>query len=336
MDSVQSQANRFELALLDAVQRKEIKLPLISLDFGDRVTDRRIIVTSLEAPHRMADALFRDSLYNEQPFRESDVGCCLDVASQKNATAVFGYCPTALLFGMWDSTRLHGGIGPKFTRALVSEIIAIDAVPGKKVSSRIDPVPISATIKLFKAKEGIPCAWTLDEAEAVKKAGKPVPIKGQGRPSEANLGNIAPSCEEGGITMSRAQQTVVLSLPALRQLQFPLDGATNDDVDSAARTVLAAIGLCAVTLAHESGYFLRSRCHLLPTGTLVWELLNRPGTDPERFQLTVEQSTSLLGEAVNHIEPTDWPWSDEIKLQPSEALVNLVRASHDLIGQGDE
>ena len=335
LDSVPSQANRMEQALLDGIERGEIELPLIQVDFGDQATDRRILVTALDAPHRMADALFRDSLLDATPFRKSDVGKCLDTASQTNATDVFGYCPTALLFGMWDSTRLHGGIGPKFTRAMVSEIVAINACTGKKVASRLDPVPISASQVLYKAKEGADCAWTLDPKLAQKKKSTAVPIKGKGRPSEVVLGNIAPSIEDGGITMDSAAQSITLSLAALRNLGFPLNVSEPADakVNDAARTVLAAIGLCAAALANESGYFLRSRCHLWPSGPVQWELLDSPGKTPETFDLPAEAATKVLKDAVGAACKAGLPWSGSIELTPSESLVQLVNASHDLIGQ---
>ena len=76
------------------------------------------------------------------PFRQSDVGKAIDRVSLQNATPLFELCPTALLFGMWDSTGPKGGLGAKFERAMVSEIVGIDAVYGVKTSSRIDPLGI--------------------------------------------------------------------------------------------------------------------------------------------------------------------------------------------------
>ena len=76
-------------------------------------------VTSLTAPHRIADALLRDSLLNGELFRLSDIGKSFADASTKNATALFKVCPTGLVFGLWDSTGPKGGLGAKFQRALV-------------------------------------------------------------------------------------------------------------------------------------------------------------------------------------------------------------------------
>jgi CRISPR-associated protein Csb1 len=61
LDSVQSQANRMEQALLEAHRAKALKFPLLQVDFSDAFSDIGVI-TTLDAPHRIADAIFRDSL----------------------------------------------------------------------------------------------------------------------------------------------------------------------------------------------------------------------------------------------------------------------------------
>lgn len=65
----------------------------------------------LEAPHRLADAIFRDSLLDGTLFRLSDVGRAITDATPRNATDLFRHSPTALLFGMRDSTGPKGELG---------------------------------------------------------------------------------------------------------------------------------------------------------------------------------------------------------------------------------
>ena len=159
LDSVQSQTNRMELALLDAWERKPIPLPVISVDFVSAGLTEVGEITSLEAPHRIADAILRDSRYEDRPFRQSSFGKKLNTMTPRNATALFELCPTALLFGLWDSTGPKGGAGAKFARAMVSEIIGINAQPGMKTSSRIDPLGIMLQAgPLYQARGG---GWTL-------------------------------------------------------------------------------------------------------------------------------------------------------------------------------
>ncbi|MBK1731104.1 type I-U CRISPR-associated RAMP protein Csb1/Cas7u [Thiococcus pfennigii] len=339
LDSVQSQANRMELALLDALEeRGSLALPLIRVAFAD--IPKPIRVTSLDAPHRAADAIFRDSRIEEdgewRAFRESSKGRILDHADLRHATGLFGLCPTALVFGLWDSTGPRGGLGAKFQRALVSEIVGYGAVEGKKTSSRIDPLQIMLGAgPVYAAADG---DWTLSEAEARKEKGKSVKIGKDGKPSEINHGNVTPSIADGGFTLTRAVQTTVLSLPTLRRLRFPLpDGAGTGQVaiSQAARTTLAALGLAAATLAREEGADLRSRCQLFPTGPFVWELLDRPGETPTRFALTGAEAVDLLNRAIDEARQSGLPWEGTIDLTPSPDLVELVRRSQHLAAQAD-
>ena len=327
LDSVQSQANRMELALLEAHRRQEIQLPLLITRFDSDALLKKFTVSSLEAPHRIADALFRDSLLDGVIFRKSDKGRVLDTAEVRNATGLFGLCPTALVFGVWDSTGPRGGLGAKFQRALVSEIIGYGAKAGVKTSSRIDPAQIvldAGPIHERRQETSVAPDWTLDAKAGSKKLGK-------GKPSEANHGNVTPSIVDGGFTISKGVQTTVLSLSALRRQRFPLNGAAESDskTDLLARTALAALGLAAATLARDDGD-LRSRCHLFPLQQPVWELLDRPGAEPASYELTPGSAITLLNEAVSEASSSGLPWEGEIELNPSDELLELVRRSQEL------
>lgn len=332
LDSVQSQANRSELALLAAWERGSLKLPVITVDFTGKDLPKTLRITSLEAPHRIADALLRDSIHPTErvPFRKSSVGKELDNVDARNATALFRHCSTALLFGLWDSTGPKGGLGAKFARAMMSEIVGHDVQVGVKTSSRLDPAQIQlAAGPIYAAKGG---AWTLDESEALKEKGKPIKLGKEGKPSEVNHGNVTPSISDGGVVIGRAIQTVVLSLTALRRLSFPLDGKPATVAqDDAARTALAALGLCAATLAREQNQDLRSRCQLFPTAPFVWELLDEPGAAPEQFTLTRDEALALYKEAMDAAKKAGLSVAeDELVLTPSPQLVELVRRSQDL------
>jgi CRISPR-associated protein Csb1 len=144
---------------------------------------------------------------------------------------------------------------------------------------------------------------------------------------------VTPTIADGGVTVERAVQTTVLSLPALRRLRFPkaVGERSKPDTDQAARTVLAAIGLCAAVLTREQGCDLRSRCLLFPTQPIEWELLDKPGDEPTRFSLSGAEAIALLNEAVTAAKKSGLPWSDkEIVLKPSPELGALVRKSQEL------
>lgn len=331
LDSVQSQANRMELALLESWEREELPLPVIRVAFPHTELLKPLRITSLEAPHRIADALLRDSLLDGVAFRKSDRGRALDLADLKNATGLFELCPTALVFGLWDSTGPRGGLGAKFARALVSEIVGIDVVAGVKSSSRIDPAQVLlAAGPIYHAKDG---GWTLSEADARTEKSKPVKVGKDGKPSEVNHGNVTPSIDakSGGFTIGHALRTTTISLPALRRLRFPVNGDTSVDRDQAARVVLAALGLCAATLARDMGGDLRSRCHLVAESPGIWELIDRPGQEPERFALEPDQAVDLYKSAVAAARQTGLPWLESVlELEPSPQLLALVRRSQEL------
>ena len=331
LDSVQSQANRMELALLEAHRAGKVTLPLIVTRFDQDELLRKFTVTSLEAPHRAADALFRDSLLNGVMFRQSDKGRLLDTADVRNATGLFGLCPTALVFGLWDSTGPRGGQGAKFQRALVSEIVGYAAVPGVKTASRIDPAQIvlgAGPLYERRSETSDLPSWTLDEKEGKGK------LKKSGKPSEAVHGNITPTISDGGFTLSRARQTTTVSLSVLRRLRFPFNGAadSNHETDVSARTALAALGLAAGTLARNDTD-LRSRCQLFAETAPTWELLDRPAEPPRTFDLDQDAALRLLADAIEQARKAELPWEDRIELTPSAELVELVRRSQELASQ---
>ena len=338
LDSVQSQANRMELALQEAVREERIKLPILEARFNDDRLLKKFTVTSLEAPHRIADAIFRDSMLEENGsrvmFRKSGNGKILDTADVRNATGLFGLCPTALVFGVWDSTGPRGGLGAKIQRAIVSEIIGVDAQVGVKTSSRIDPLQVrldAGPIYDRPEKNNESPDWTINIESA---GGKPVKVgkKKDGKPSEVNHSNIPPQIKNGGITIRRAMQTTVLSLAAIRRLRFPLDGqnASDPKVDVKARTVLATLGLLAAVMTREEGADLRSRCQLVPTRDFMWELIAEPGSEPKEYKVDTETAVILFNQAVVRAKEAGLPWEGMISLSPHPDLIELVRRSQEL------
>lgn len=332
IDSVQSQANRMEEALQALWAEKKIALPVISVDFSS-VAPEVGRVTSLTAPHRIADALLRDSLLNGQLFRLSETGKSFTDASTKNATALFKICPTGLVFGLWDSTGPKGGLGAKFQRALVSEIIGVNAANGSKTASRIDPLNIAKDAAVLYKAANSDEMWTANPEEAERKDGEPVKVgksEKAGKPSAVLHGNIAPSIDSvgGGVTIDEARHTVVLSLASLRRLGFA-KGATE------ARTVLAALGLLALLAAESRGHDLRSRCLLVPKKgfALKLEAVARDGgTTP--VDLDLVGAIALYNEAVGKLP--DGIMFDKragealVELQPSPKLADLVKKSREL------
>jgi CRISPR-associated protein Csb1 len=364
LDSVQSQANRMEQALLAAYRAGRVQLPLVTVDFSGHGELREIgEITVLDAPHRLADAILRDSMLNGTLFPATPKGQVLRRATPRNATELFRLCPTALLFGVWESTGAAGGLGVKFQRAIVSEIVGIGAVVGRKTASRIDPLQIGR-IPIYEALEPEgEVRWTANEEKAVRdgtnndgtsKYGRfKVSTRAKGVPSEINHGNVTPDMARhrgevvrlgrdlegqqriirdrdelpGGVTFEYVKHTAVLSLAALRKLHFPLDG--GGDGSQQARAVLAALGLFALTELRRNDYDLRSRCALVLDGAPALEIVKRDGTT-EPFVLDETTAVPLLDEAVRGLPPQLAWQTDPVRLTPSRALVDLIIQSRQL------
>lgn len=332
LDSVQSQANRMEEALEALWATRTIRLPVVSVDFSE-VAPEVGRVTSLTAPHRIADALLRDSMLGNQLFRLSDIGRSFADASTRNATELFKVCPTGLVFGLWDSTGAKGGLGAKFQRALVSEIVGIHAVYGSKTSSRIDPLNIMKTDVYLAADEDQ--QWTTDVDKAKRNdKGDPIRFGKEGKPSELNHGNVTPGVDivAGGVTIDEARHTVVLSIASLRRLGFTTGAAE-------ARTVLAALGLLAILAADSRGHDLRSRCLLVPKqgGALRLEAIARDGSTTP-IELDLAGAIALYNEAVSNLPEGmkfTQPAGEAIaELKPSPKLADLVKKSRELAAAG--
>lgn len=352
LDSVASQANRLEEALLEGWRRGELPFPVVQVDFSkEEGLEDLEQITALQAPHRIADALLRDSVLGGTPFRHTTVGKEVTDARPTHATAMFKHCPTALVFGVWDSTGPKGGLGAKFQRCLVSEIVGIDVATGVKTASRLDPTGIQTKAgPVFKHKDPSQ-DWTVDPKEAELAKGKPVEFSRsggdgkKGSPSAINHGNIPPSIDAaaGGVTMSHAVQTTVLSLGALRRLRFQtacsgerLPAEQRDTAETAARTALAALALAAIVYHRDQGYDLRSRSTLVAKEPLVFELLGRDGGEPERFSLSRSEAAALLKGAEQKARQLGLGWDPKpITLTPAPKLAGLIRKSRELAASGE-
>ena len=338
LDSVASQANRAELALLDAHEQGIIEFPVPYIDFSDSDVIREFDkLTVLEVPHRIADAIFRDSLLDGELFRNSDIGRSITDASPRNASAMYRYAPSGLVFGVWDSTGPKGGLGSKFQRAYVSEIVGHEAQFGVSVGSRLDPLKIVRlpSDQLIFNHQDETKVWTLDKSKAqLDNKDKPKPADrgsgegNPGQPSKINHGNVTPTRDiaAGGITMAYAEQTSVFSLATVRKLRF--DGYSVDQTH-AAHAALMALGIVAMKHVWNSDFDLRSRCLLIPEERPVVELLRRDGSiEPNAIDFTLDTADKLLDEAAGRARDLDVGWEEnEIALQPSDDLLELMRRS---------
>ena len=368
IDSVQSQANRLEEALLAAAEEggehERVRLPYVSVDFSKAGLEPLERITSLDAPHRVYDAILRDSLLNGTPFMQSEEGRRLAAAKPADATALLELSPTALLFGAWHSQGEGGGLGAKFPRALVSEIMGVDTpveeivsnrytdksgrgIDGRHVFVHVEEVtdgrrtremeartagrrtgsridPLGILRKVEVFKGASASDWSTDKGDVGKGAKKV-------RPSEINHSNIVPTIEPLGVTCDHAEHRVTITLAGLRRLRFG-----GEAKDAAGRALIASLGLLAVAEQDTRGYALRSRCDLVCDGDPPLELVRADGSTVP-LDLDRAGARHLYRQAYVEASQVGFGFRS-LTLQPQAKLIEIVRRSRQLAleGQGEQ
>ncbi|MBT0774158.1 type I-U CRISPR-associated protein Cas7 [Kineosporia sp. J2-2] len=303
LSSSAGQANIAEQALLRAWGSGEISLPIMRLLHQGQA---EMTLTSLEFPHRYADAYVRDSLLDGQPFDRSELGQALRAATPDDARALFRHDPGSLVFGAWDSHRK--GRQQRFPRIYSSELIGWDPVVAKRSAGRLDPLNLKGAVKPEKDAQG----W--DFVASGQK------VKGE-RLSEIGHGNIAPNPQHGGVTISSAQRMATISLAGLDRIGF---GDAPREASVAARVALAAYALLADRLAFSApSLWLRSGCELmLREERLEWV---RRGNVTDRFELSRREAVELFQNAVQRSAAAGIGFAtDVIDLRPSPALAKAI------------
>ena len=147
LDSTPSQANRAEEALLRARRAGVVQLPLFQVEHSG---DTDVVLTSLEFPHRYADAYLRDSSLDGVAFDKTDLGKSLLAASLQDVTALYTHDPGSLVYGAWNSHRK--GRQQKFPRVYASEVIGWDPTMGQRNAGRMDPLNLQGAQKPAEAR----------------------------------------------------------------------------------------------------------------------------------------------------------------------------------------
>jgi CRISPR-associated protein Csb1 len=276
LDSTPSQANRVEEALLSAARGRKAPVPLLEVVHSGDVPVR---LTSLEFPHRYADAYLRDALLDGTPFDRSELGRSMLAATMQDARALLVNDPGSLVFGAWNSHRK--GRQQKFPRVYCSEVIGWDPVVGARNAGRLDPLNLQGGQKPRKDGED----WEFT-AVSTKAKGEKL--------SEIGHGNIAPNEQHGGVTISSAQRTATVSLAALDRIGF---GPVDEAAAVAGRAVLAAYAIMADRLAFGgASLWLRSGCELVVESERL-EWVNRGG-GTEQITISRQDAVELYKLAV--------------------------------------
>lgn len=306
LDQVQSGNNRIEEACADAVRAGRLRLPYLLLEH-ELSTGRTVWVSSFTAPHRYADAYWRDSTIDGVPFDRSQVGQRLRAASMDDCTPLYEREPFSLVLGSWDSHRK--GRAARFARVYRSEIFGVAPEFGFRAAGRMDQHNLIGAVRSPELATDGSGGW-----DHVVPDGRAA--KGE-RLSAIGHGNIAPVKAHGGVTVRDVRRVATLSMAGLARLRF---GDTPAAAADAARVALAALALAGDRLAFAGpGLWLRSGCDLvIESETLGWR---QRGGRTEPWSLTAAEALSLFEHAVDRAERAGLPMaSDVVRLQPGKAL----------------
>ncbi|RIZ56023.1 type I-U CRISPR-associated RAMP protein Csb1/Cas7u [Vibrio sp. PID23_8] len=297
VDSVGSFANRIEAELYNLEM-----LPNITTDVNGTE------LSAMELPHRIYDAILRDSNLEGTPWRESEIGQELLSSDKKDATALYKYAPSTILLGGWDS---HGGDavqGVKLARAVACEIWAGPGTAGNHKAQRIDPLLIPRNAEKYYLIDG---ALSLAENQDDKHAKKP---------SELGHGDI-PASSSKGVFVEQINFNGHISVTRLNRYQFPDEnGDITPERNQAAVNVLVEVAKLGISRVLDS-LDLRSGCDLY-TESRQCELIYADGT---KEAIELSSSTDALESAIEIAKEKGLVFSEKpVKLTANEKLENLA------------
>ena len=325
IDNVPSQANRLEEAIRR--HRLSIKAPELVLDLagvGNLPVHLPRRLSSLEFPHRNADAYLRDARLGEDDFTRTDLGRAIFGATPQACGPLMAWFPQALLYGFWQSHLGRKRQNTKHARSWVSEIVGWNpgATETKVLGLKGDPLNLS-TEETVTSKPDDRMDWTIGTGATVE-GGKKDRLSEMGHGQVPFMGDEAPAA---AVSFARVTQRATLSFAQLRRIS--LGSGHSTEADAAARALLVALGLHAHQIAFGRGFALRSGAELRPAVVEVtW--LGTNGDEPCALG-DADVSLARLRTAMMHASSVGVPlagWDKEpVLLTPKENLRKAIRAT---------
>ena len=324
IDNVPSQANRLEEALRR--NRASTPIPEFVLDLSELAHLPAHLprsLSSLEFPHRNADAYLRDAELDGQDFLRTELGQAIFGATAQTCGPLIAWFPQALLYGFWQSHLGKKRQNTKHARAWVSEIIGwqpastetrVLGLKGDALNLNTDDVVTSNTDDRT--------TWEVGKGAKIAGA-KSDKLSEIGHGQVPFMGNDAPAA---AVSFARVTQRATLSFAQLRRVSL---GGDSGEADAAVRALLVALGLHAHQLAFGRGFALRSGAELRPRSTTAtW--LGAEGDEPIDLG-GVETTRALLESARGHAEslgaPLDGWGAPAVKLTPKANLSAAIRST---------
>ena len=334
IDNVPSQANRLEDALRQ--HRETTGIPEFVLDLSKLTGLPAHLpkqLSSLQFPHRNADAYLRDARLDGQDFLKTPCGKALFAATPQACGALVEWFPQSLLYGFWQSHLGKKRANTKHARAWVSEIIGWQpaSVETKNMGLKGDPLNLTTgkdDMDVTSNKDDR-TKWDIGKRKDVE-GGKPDKLSeiGHGQVPFMREADLAAAA----VSFARVTQRATISFAQLRRVSLGA-GAASDD--AAVRALLVALGLHAHQLAFGRGFALRSGGELRPKErTVTW--LGTDGDAPCDLG-DAAATLALLQEAKTHVQSrqialTGWDQAPTI-LTPRANLKKAIQSTWP--GEGD-
>ena len=324
IDNVPSQANRLEEALRR--NRASAPIPEFVLDLSELAHLPAHLprsLSSLEFPHRNADAYLRDAELDGEDFLKTKIGEEIFGATAQTCGPLIAWFPQALLYGFWQSHLGKKRQNTKHARAWVSEIIGwqpastetrVLGLKGDALNLNTDDVVTSNTDDRT--------TWEVGKGAKIAGA-KSDKLSEMGHGQVPFMGNDAPAA---AVSFARVTQRATVSFAQLRRVSL---GGDSGEADAAVRALLVALGLHAHQLAFGRGFALRSGAELRPRSTTAtW--LGAEGDEPIDLG-GVEATRALLESARGHAEslgaPLDGWGAPAVRLTPKANLSAAIRST---------
>ena len=322
IDNVPSQANRLEHALRH--DRESSSIPELILDLSEiRGLPAHLprSLSSLEFPHRNADAYLRDAKLCDRDFTKTEVGQAIFGATAQDCGALMSWFPQSLLYGFWQSHLGRKRHNSKHARAWVSEIIGWQpaSTETRGLGLKGDPLNLN-TGETVTSNPDDRTRW--DIGNAAVEGGKKDRLSEIGHGQVPFMGSDAAA---SAVSFQRVTQQATVSFAQLRRVSLGRDASQK--ADAAARALLVALGLHAHQLAFGHAFALRSGADLRPTTmTVTW----LGGSGDEACEIGDAKATRALLEAARtHAESVGVPldgWGQQpMMLRPGDALAKAIR-----------
>ena len=324
IDNVPSQANRLEEALRRSAESTgvpELVLDLSGLPNLPAHLPKRL--SSLEFPHRNADAYLRDAKLGGEDFVKTELGQAIFGATAQECAPLLAWFPQALLYGFWQSHLGRKRQNTKHARAWVSEIVGWKpaATDTKALGLKGDALNLN-TDEVITSDANDRMGWEIGRE----------PVEGRKKDKLSEIGHgqvlfMGTKAAAAAVSFARVTQRATVSFAQLRRVS--LGPGHSSEADAAARALLVALGLHAHLLAFGRGFALRSGAELRPRETTITWLGS--ARDEVCGLGDVGETAALLADAVAHAGSVGVPlegWGQPATmLTPKENLRTAIRAT---------